>query len=175
MIDAEGMPVPNSHVVEIAFPGDTIETMLGPVRPRRRQDHRRRSPDTRRAVVPRDREALLGRNTIKDASEQSLILVIEGHEKSVRWSVVTGVSAGRAKLDRNSQTWILLLAFEMEWTGKARLLLVGEVEPAWLPLTTFLHVALPEIAPFEVSRVRAAAMANHASTRTIRLYDRRTT
>lgn len=31
VIDAEGVPVPNSHVVEITFPGDTIETMLGPV------------------------------------------------------------------------------------------------------------------------------------------------
>lgn len=31
VIDAKGKPVPNSHVVEITFPGDTIETMLGPV------------------------------------------------------------------------------------------------------------------------------------------------
>ena len=31
VINANGMPVPNSHVVEITFPGDTIETMLGPV------------------------------------------------------------------------------------------------------------------------------------------------
>lgn len=31
VIDADGVPVPNSHVVEITFPGDTIETMLGPV------------------------------------------------------------------------------------------------------------------------------------------------
>ena len=31
VIDAEGPPVANSHVVEIVFPGDTIETMLGPV------------------------------------------------------------------------------------------------------------------------------------------------
>lgn len=31
VIDADGMPVPNSHVVEITFPGDSIETMLGPV------------------------------------------------------------------------------------------------------------------------------------------------
>ena len=29
MIDAEGLPVANSHVVEIVFPGDRIETMLG--------------------------------------------------------------------------------------------------------------------------------------------------
>lgn len=98
----------------------------------------------------RDRAALLGRNTIKDASEQELILVIEGCETSVPWSVVTGVSAGRAKLHRNSETWILLLAFEIEWDGRDRLLLVSEVEPAWLPLTAILHVALPEIAPFEV-------------------------
>ena len=27
----DGLPVPNSHVVEISFPGDTIETMLGRV------------------------------------------------------------------------------------------------------------------------------------------------
>ena len=31
VIDAMGKSVPNSHVVEITFPGDTIETMLGPV------------------------------------------------------------------------------------------------------------------------------------------------
>jgi len=31
VIDANGLPVPNSHVVEISFPGDTIETMLGRV------------------------------------------------------------------------------------------------------------------------------------------------
>jgi len=31
VIDAAGVPVPNSHVVEITFPGDTIETMLGQV------------------------------------------------------------------------------------------------------------------------------------------------
>ena len=29
VIDAGGFPVPNSHVIEIAFPGDTIETALG--------------------------------------------------------------------------------------------------------------------------------------------------
>ena len=97
-----------------------------------------------------DREALLGRNTIKGATAQGLVLVIEGREEPVPWSAVTGVSAGRAKLHRNSETWILLLAFEMEWNGRARLLLVGEVEPAWLPLTAILHVALPEITPFEV-------------------------
>ena len=31
VIDTDGLPVPNSHVVEISFPGDTIETMLGRV------------------------------------------------------------------------------------------------------------------------------------------------
>lgn len=29
VIDAVGLPVPNSHVIEVVFPGDTIETMLG--------------------------------------------------------------------------------------------------------------------------------------------------
>lgn len=31
VIDADGLPVPNSHVVEITFPGDAIETALGRV------------------------------------------------------------------------------------------------------------------------------------------------
>ena len=31
VIDADGLPVPNSHVVEITFPGDAIETILGRV------------------------------------------------------------------------------------------------------------------------------------------------
>jgi hypothetical protein len=31
VIDAEGLPIPNSHVVEVVFPGDTIETTLGKV------------------------------------------------------------------------------------------------------------------------------------------------
>ena len=31
VIDADGLPVPNSHVVEITFPGDSVETMLGRV------------------------------------------------------------------------------------------------------------------------------------------------
>jgi hypothetical protein len=31
VIDAEGLPVVNSHVVEIVFPGDAIETALGKV------------------------------------------------------------------------------------------------------------------------------------------------
>ena len=31
VIDAVGLPVPNSHVVEITFPGDVIETPLGRV------------------------------------------------------------------------------------------------------------------------------------------------
>jgi hypothetical protein len=31
VIDADGLPVPNSHVVEIVFPGDTIDTVLGKV------------------------------------------------------------------------------------------------------------------------------------------------
>lgn len=31
VIDADGRAVPNSHVVEIAFPGEKIETTLGPV------------------------------------------------------------------------------------------------------------------------------------------------
>jgi hypothetical protein len=31
VIDANGLPVSNSHVVEITFPGDVIETSLGSV------------------------------------------------------------------------------------------------------------------------------------------------
>jgi hypothetical protein len=31
VIDVDGLPVPNSHVVEITFPGDAIETTLGRV------------------------------------------------------------------------------------------------------------------------------------------------
>lgn len=31
VIDADGLPVANSHVVEITFPGDAIETALGKV------------------------------------------------------------------------------------------------------------------------------------------------
>lgn len=31
VIDDTGLPVPNSHVIDIVFPGDMIETMLGPV------------------------------------------------------------------------------------------------------------------------------------------------
>jgi hypothetical protein len=31
VIDADGLPVPKSHVVEIMFPGDTIDTTLGKV------------------------------------------------------------------------------------------------------------------------------------------------
>ena len=31
VIDADGLPVPNSHVVEIVFLGDTIDTTLGKV------------------------------------------------------------------------------------------------------------------------------------------------
>jgi hypothetical protein len=31
VIDADGLPVANSHVVEITFPGDAIETTLGRV------------------------------------------------------------------------------------------------------------------------------------------------
>ncbi|MEG3162678.1 hypothetical protein U1763_19435 [Sphingomonas sp. LB2R24] len=31
VIDADGLPVANSHVVEIVFPGDTIDTTLGKV------------------------------------------------------------------------------------------------------------------------------------------------
>ena len=31
VIDADGLPVANSHVVEITFPGDAIETAMGRV------------------------------------------------------------------------------------------------------------------------------------------------
>lgn len=31
VIDVDGLPVANSHVVEITFPGDAIETALGRV------------------------------------------------------------------------------------------------------------------------------------------------
>jgi len=31
VINADGLPVANSHVVEITFPGDAIETVLGRV------------------------------------------------------------------------------------------------------------------------------------------------
>lgn len=31
VIDADGLPVLNSHVIEIVFPGDAIETVLGRV------------------------------------------------------------------------------------------------------------------------------------------------
>lgn len=31
VIDADGLPVAHCHVVEIVFPGDTVETALGPI------------------------------------------------------------------------------------------------------------------------------------------------
>jgi hypothetical protein len=31
VINADGLPVPNSHIIEIVFPGDAIETVLGRV------------------------------------------------------------------------------------------------------------------------------------------------
>ena len=90
------------------------------------------------------------RNEILSATNNSLTLRIDGREEIVPWSIVTGVSAGRAKLDRVSEHWVLVLAFEAELQGQARLFIVGEIEPAWVPLTTNLHIALPDIEPFEV-------------------------
>ena len=31
VIDADSLLVPGSHVIEIVFPGDTVDTLLGPV------------------------------------------------------------------------------------------------------------------------------------------------
>lgn len=31
VVDGDDAPVPDAHVVEITFPGDTIQTALGPV------------------------------------------------------------------------------------------------------------------------------------------------
>ena len=88
-------------------------------------------------------------------------------ETPVPWSTATGVSAGCAKLHRNSETWPLLSAFEMERDGRGRLLLAGEAEPACLPLTTLLHFALLEIAAFGI---RGAELVTAAAP--IELYRR---
>ncbi|WBO24471.1 hypothetical protein [Sphingomonas abietis] len=73
-----------------------------------------------------------------------------GRETMVSWAAVTGISAGRARPDLTSEHWILVLALEMQLPDREHLFVVGEIEPAWIPLTTNLHVALPEVAPFEV-------------------------
>ena len=75
------------------------------------------------------------RNEIVDATERGLSLQIDGREEAASWSAVTGVSAGRAKLDHNSDRWIFVLAIE--------------IEPVWLPLTAILHTALPNIDAFD--------------------------
>ena len=48
------------------------------------------------------------RNTITGATERGPVLEIEGREEAVPLSMVTGISAGRAKLTRNSDRWILV-------------------------------------------------------------------
>lgn len=89
------------------------------------------------------------RNEVVDATEDGLELQIDGHAVTAAWSAVTGVSGGRAKLDRKSGIWILVLAVEVETENRERLFIVGETERAWLPRTSILHIALPGIEPFE--------------------------
>ena len=89
------------------------------------------------------------RNEIISATESELRLLVNGRTQIAAWSAVTGVSAGRAKLDRISDIWIFVLAIEIELEDREHLFMVGETEPAWLSLTTILHAALPVIAPFE--------------------------
>ena len=89
------------------------------------------------------------RNEIVDATERGLSLQIDGREEAASWSAVTGVSAGRAKLDRNSDRWVFVLASEIELGGEEHLFIVGEIEPVWLLLTAILHTALPNIDAFD--------------------------
>lgn len=107
------------------------------------------------------------RNTITGATERGLVLEIEGREEAVPWSMVTGISAGRAKLTRNSDRWILVLAVEVTLNGTERVFIVGETEPAWLLLTAVMHIALPEILPFEIWGAELVA-----ATAPIELYQR---
>ena len=90
------------------------------------------------------------RNAIISATGDALTLRIEGREKVAPWSIVTGVSAGMAKLDRTSDRTVLVLAFEAELSGREYLFIVGEIEPAWISVTSNLHIGLPEVAPFEI-------------------------
>ena len=89
------------------------------------------------------------RNEIVDATERGLSLQIDGREEAASWSAVTGVSAGRAKLDRNSDRWVFVLASEIELGGEEHLFIVGEIEPVWLLLTAILHTSLPNIDAFD--------------------------
>lgn len=90
------------------------------------------------------------RNEVVGASDRALTLRIDGREETVPWSIVTGVSAGRAKLDRISEHWVLVLALDTVLRGEERAFIVGEIEPVWVSLTASLPLALPDVAPFEV-------------------------
>ncbi|WBO23858.1 hypothetical protein [Sphingomonas abietis] len=90
------------------------------------------------------------RNRIIGATDRGLTIRVAGRETMVSWETVTGISAGRARPDRTSEHRILVLALEVRLSNREHLFLVGEIDPAWIPLTTNLHVALPEVAPFEV-------------------------
>lgn len=97
-----------------------------------------------------DEILLTPRNEIVGATESTLTIQVGDCEQVVPWSAVTGVSAARVRLNRNSDQWVLMLALEMESGGNGHLLLVAEIEPAWVAVTTVLPNALPGIAPFEV-------------------------
>lgn len=90
------------------------------------------------------------RNEIVGATDRTLTLRVKGREVMAFWSTVTGVSAGIGKLYRRGDRWILVLAIDVRLPDQEHLLIVGEIEPAWVPLTTNLHIAPPDVAPFEV-------------------------
>lgn len=106
---------------------------------------------------PRD---LPGRNEIIDVSERGLTLHIDGHEKPAPWSAITGVSAGRAKVNHNSDRWIFVLAIEIELRGEERLFIVGEIEPMWLSLTGILPSVLPRMESYDVWGVTLAGASS---------------
>ena len=97
----------------------------------------------RRGTMADDRSAIVG----LDAA--GLDVRIEGGRRAVPWSSVAAVGAARAKPAPNGDRWILMLVFEFEIDGERQMVVVGEVEPVWVGLTTALDEGLPGIVPFE--------------------------
>ncbi|WP_030541604.1 hypothetical protein [Sphingobium sp. DC-2] len=89
---------------------------------------------------------------IAGISEDGISVMIDGEQRLMGWSAVSGITSGVSKRDDN----MVFVAIAIDAADGERSLLVAQDHPIWTELVELLHLCLP-VAPLEAWAAGTAA------------------
>lgn len=93
-----------------------------------------------------------GATHIAGISEDGISMVIEGEQRLIGWSAVSGITSAVSKRDDD----MVFVAITIDAADGERCLLVAQDDPIWTELVELLHLCLP-VAPLDAWAAGTAA------------------